>query len=486
MNIKDVLNIPGILQFEAGEDIEISGIQYDSRKVLPGNLFFAVRGYETDGHKYIGQAVENGATCVVCEEAPSIDVPFVTVESSRKALALAACNFYNHPSEKMKMIGITGTNGKTSGTYLIKNIIERLSGARVGLIGTIGNMIGNDFISSEHTTPESSDLQQLLADMYNRGCEYIVMEVSSHALALDRVLGINYALGIFTNLSQDHLDFHSDMDVYAEAKSLLFERSDISIINFDDKYADFMAEHADGKVLSLSLFAPEADFYVRRYNLRPDSVDYELEHDLNSYNIEIKIPGIFSVYNSVIAFAAGIALGFNGYKLAEIIKLSDSIKGRAESLETDGDYHIIIDYAHTPDALFNIINALRAGAAGRVVALFGCGGDRDRKKRPEMGRIAAENADFCIVTSDNPRTEKPEDIISDIIKGIPEEYNNKIKVICNREEAIKWAIYNHRPGDIIILAGKGHETYQIIGKIKRHMDEREIVRDIIEKRGLKV
>lgn len=484
MDIKDVLNIPDILQFEVKANIEINGIQYDSRKVMPGNIFFAVRGYETDGHKYIEQAVNNGAVCIVCEEEPSIKIPFVIVANSRRALALAACNFYEHPSSKMTMIGITGTNGKTSCTYLIKNIIERLSGAKVGLIGTIGNLIGNEPVSSEHTTPESSDLQGLLYKMSEEGCEYLVMEVSSHALALERVLGINFDVGVFTNLSQDHLDFHSDMNEYAEAKTLLFERSKLSIINFDDSYAKLMADHACGKLLSLSLYNDKADFYVKSYGLHPNFVEYKLIHANDFYDIEINIPGVFSVYNSLITFAVGIALGFSGDELADAIKLSDNIKGRAESLETDGDYHIFIDYAHTPDALLNIINALKEGAKGRVVVLFGCGGDRDRKKRPQMGRIASENADFCIVTSDNPRTEKPEDIIADILEGISEENKQKIEVICNREEAIEWAIENHHPEDIIVLAGKGHETYQIVGKVKRHMDEREIVRDIIEKRGL--
>ncbi len=484
MNIKDVLNIPDILQFEAQTNIEISGIQYDSRKVMPGNIFFAVRGYETDGHKYIEHAVNNGAVCVVCEEKPEVEIPFVLVSNSRRALALSACNYYGHPSAKMTMIGITGTNGKTSCTYLIKNIIERLSGEKVGLIGTIGNMIGDELISSEHTTPESSDLQSLLSKMSEEGCEYIVMEVSSHALSLERVLGIQFDVGVFTNLSQDHLDFHSDMDEYAEAKSMLFERSIVSIINLDDSYAALMANHVCGKLMGISLYDEKSDFYVKSYALHPNSVEYELIHANKPFNVEINIPGIFSVYNSLTAFAVGTALGFNEDELSGAIKLSGNIKGRAESVKTDGDYHIFIDYAHTPDALLNIISALKEGARGRVVVLFGCGGDRDRKKRPKMGKIASENADFCIVTSDNPRTEKPEDIIADILKGIAENNKHKTKVICNREEAIEWAIENHQPEDIIVLAGKGHETYQIVGKIKRHMDEREIVRDIISKRGL--
>lgn len=484
MNIKDVLNIPDILQFSVKKNMEISGIQYDSRKVMPGNIFFAIRGYETDGHRYIEQAISNGAVCVVCEEEPSPEMPFVLVANSRRALALAACNFYGHPSSKMTMIGITGTNGKTSCTYLIKNIIEHIKGAKVGLIGTIGNMIGDEFISSEHTTPESSDLQCLLSKMLEEGCEYLVMEVSSHALTLERVLGTNFDVGVFTNLSQDHLDFHSNMDEYAEAKSLLFERSKLSIINLDDSYADFMVKHAGGRLMSISLNDDKADFFVKSYALHPNLVEYELVHANKSHNIEINIPGIFSVYNSLTAYAVGTALGFDEDKLSGAIKLSANIKGRAESVETDGDYHIFIDYAHTPDALLNIITALKEGARGRVVVLFGCGGDRDRKKRSKMGKIASENADFCIVTSDNPRTEKPEDIISDIMKGIAEDSKHKIKVICNREEAIEWTIENHQPEDIIVLAGKGHETYQIVGKVKRHMDEREIVRDIIKKRGL--
>lgn len=484
MNIKDVLNIPDILQFEAQTNIEINGIQYDSRKVIPGNIFFAIRGYETDGHKYIDQAVNNGAACIVCEEKPNIQIPFVLVVNSRRALALAACNFYDHPSSKMKMIGITGTNGKTSCTYLIKNIIERISGAKVGLIGTIGNMIGDEFVSSEHTTPESSDLQTLLYTMSKAGCRYVVMEVSSHALSLDRVFGIRFDVGVFTNLSQDHLDFHKNMDEYAKAKAKLFERSKISIINFDDKYASLMAGHVNGKLMSMSLYDEKADFYVRRFSLHPNFVEYELMYLNKLNNVEINIPGMFSVYNSLTAFAVGVALGFNEYDIRAAIKLSENIKGRAESVETDGNYHIFIDYAHTPDALLNIISALKEGAKGRVVVLFGCGGDRDRNKRPKMGQIASENADFCIVTSDNPRTEKPEEIILDILKGIPENKKNQIKVICSREKAIEWAIENHQAEDIIILAGKGHETYQIVGKVKRHMDEREIVRDFIAKRSL--
>ncbi len=415
---------------------------------------------------------------------PQVDIPYVLVRDCRKALALLSRNFFGDPAGEMQIIGITGTNGKTTTTYLLKHLLEDTIGAKVGLIGTNGNMIGSEFIHTERTTPESFELQQLFAEMKSAGCTHVVMEVSSHSLVLSRVAGIDFAVGAFTNLTQDHLDFHHTMEEYAAAKALLFSVCRVGCINIDDKWADNMMKNAPCRLLTYSADGKEASLAAENIKLSAKGVSFTASCDGKRADVSLAIPGKFSVYNALNTIAVGLALGISLDDCAMAMKTAHGVKGRMELVPTDGDYTIVIDYAHTPDALENALKALRADHNGRLVALFGCGGDRDRTKRPIMGAIAADNADFVIVTSDNPRTEQPQAIIDEILVGLEGKKTEHI-AICDRAEAIKWAIDNHRANDVILLAGKGHEDYQVVGHEKHHMDEREIVAEHIEKRSKK-
>jgi UDP-N-acetylmuramoyl-L-alanyl-D-glutamate--2,6-diaminopimelate ligase len=400
----------------------------------------------------------------------------VRTDNSRRALALASRNFFGDPASKMKLVGVTGTNGKTTSTMLLKHLLET-KGEKVGLIGTNQNMIGSEVLPTERTTPESFELQKLFYDMANAGCTYCVMEVSSHSLVLDRVAGINFEVGAFTNLTQDHLDFHKTMDEYARCKALLFNQSKTGVINLDDEWAKFMLSSAECPTMTYSERDKSADVCAEDIALTARNVSFTL----SGKRVELGIPGRFSVYNALTVITTGLALGFSLDDCIAALKTANGVKGRVEVVPTDGDYTVLIDYAHTPDALENVIKSMKEVTHGRVVAVFGCGGDRDRTKRPIMGNIAVTNADFAVITSDNPRTEQPDAIIADITAGLPQGCDNYV-VIADRTEAIHWAIDNHREGDVIILAGKGHETYQIIGKTKHHMDEREIVAEYLETR----
>ena len=435
-----------VLEMHVPEDIELTGLEYDSRRVKPGSVFVAVRGFESDGHRYIPQAAANGAACIICEEAPGTDVPYVIVRDSRLALAIASRNFFGDPAGGLTMIGVTGTNGKTTTTYLLKHLLEQKLGAKVGLIGTNGNMIGAEFLHTEHTTPESRDLQELLRGMADAGCTHVVMEVSSHSLVLHRVAGIRFAVGIFTNLTQDHLDFHRTMENYAAAKALLFSQCERAVINRDDEWSEFMLERCACPAITFSEKA--GDLTASEISLSSSGVEFTAAYKGGAERVRLGIPGLFSVYNALGVIGAGLALGVSLHDCADSLASGRGVKGRVEVVPTDGDYTILIDYAHTPDALENVLRSMRAVTRGRLVVLFGCGGDRDRTKRPIMGRLAAGNADFVVVTSDNPRTEEPMAIIEDI------------------------------------LAGKGHEDYQIVGHETHHMDEREIVADILVRRKI--
>ncbi|MCL2368663.1 MAG: UDP-N-acetylmuramoyl-L-alanyl-D-glutamate--2,6-diaminopimelate ligase, partial [Oscillospiraceae bacterium] len=418
MKLRELLIELEPLAVTADLDMEIADVRYDSRAVGPGELFIAIEGLETDGHRYIQGAMAAGAVAVVCERAPEGDIPYVLVEDSRVALSLISAAYFGYPARQMKLLGVTGTNGKTTTTLLLKSVLEQCLKAKVGLIGTNENMIGDEIIEAERTTPESYVLQQLLRRMADAGCTYVVMEVSSHALALSRVAGLRFAVGIFTNLSQDHLDFHKNMDDYARAKSLLFTQSGQSVINIDDNYAHFMlsaAEDAGCHVLTFSVDKNEADIMAKNIRLKTGSVEFSVLVPGEIQRMVLHIPGEFSVYNALGVVGCACSLAIPLSKTAEALGRAKGVRGRVETVPTDGDYTVLIDYAHTPDALENVLTAVRGFAKGRVVALFGCGGDRDKKKRPLMGEIAARLSDLVIVTSDNPRTEVPEEIMADIL-----------------------------------------------------------------------
>ncbi len=473
MKLQAILQGLEPLEVHADLSREITGICYDSRAVKPGNLFVAICGYDTDGHKYIPMALEKGAACVLCEKAPA-EGEYVLLSDTRRGLALAGANWYGNPAGEMTMIGITGTNGKTTTTYLVKHILEDCLGAKVGLVGTIQNMIGDEVLHTERTTPESLELQALFRHMADAGCTHVVMEVSSHALSLHRVDGVTFDVGVFTNLTQDHLDFHKTMEEYCRAKAMLFARSKVGAVNVDDPWAKEILAHATCPVITYSAKG-QAALEATDIRLEPHHVAFTAHYQGTETACTLGIPGAFSVYNALSALSAALALGIAPEKAAASLATAQGVKGRAEVVPTPGkDYTVLIDYSHTPDSLENILKTVREFARGRVIAVFGCGGDRDPIKRPIMGKIAADLADLVVVTSDNPRTEDPMAIIDQILVGIPKD-QTPTTVIENRRQAIRWAMDNAQAGDVIVLAGKGHETYQEIGHEKFHLDEREEV-----------
>ena len=475
MKLRDLLkNVPTVC-VNAPEDLEISGVSYDSRLTQPGDLFVAITGYAQDGHIYIPSAVAKGAVCVICERPPEgTEIPYVQVEHSRLALALLGANWFDHPAKKLTMTAVTGTNGKTSTTYLLKAVLEQALGAKVGLIGTNQNMIGDVVLDTERTTPECFELHKLFRQMLDAGCTHVVMETSSHALFEGRTHGIDFEVAIFTNLTQDHLDFHETMENYCDAKAILFKSSRKAVCNADDPWTPRLLKDAGCQTLFYSVEQP-SDLKAEHVELAADHVAFTAVTAQERVDVRVEIPGGFMVYNTLDVLGAAVQLGVPLERAAEILRSVPHVKGRVEVVPTPGkDYTILIDYAHSPDGLENVLTSVRGFAKGRTVAVFGCGGDRDRTKRPKMGRIAAELADFVIVTSDNPRTEEPMAIIQEILAGM-EGMDTPYVVVENRVEAIHYAMDHALPGDVITLCGKGHETYQIIGHEKRHLDEREVV-----------
>lgn len=461
-------------------DIDIKGIQYDSRKIEKGDVFFCIEGYNLDGHKYIQNAINNGAIAVVCQKTieTELNCNILKVEDSRKALAISASNYYKNPCNSMKIIGITGTNGKTTSAFMIKAILEQ-QGYKVGLIGTIANYIGDKKIHTERTTPESLELHELFKEMVDSGVDYCVMEVSSHSLSLDRVYGIEFCESIFTNLTQDHLDFHKTFENYFSAKLKLFKSSKNSVINIDDIYG----ERAYGLISSAKLsfgLNQTVDILASDIKMHSRGSKFTLEHKNNSSEIELNIPGNYNVYNAL----GAIAVCLNQGVALESIKLGlqkVQVPGRCELVASNLNlgFEILLDYAHTPDGLENILKTAREFTKGKLISVFGCGGDRDKTKRSIMGRIGSELSDISLITSDNPRTEEPLEIINDVVKGIAK---HNFEIIENRREAIKRAIEIAGPGDVIVIAGKGHEDYQILKDKTIHFDEREVVSEIIKER----
>lgn len=455
------------------KDIDITSVTYDSRKVKDGSVFVCIKGFETDGHKYAKTAVENGAAVVVAQDKIDVGVPVVYVENSRRVMAELACTFYGNPSEQFSLVGITGTNGKTTITYLIKSILET-AGKRVGVIGTNQNIIGDKVLltkSTTPTTPNALELQQLFTEMVHYGAEYVVMEVSSHALDLDRVHGCNFDVGVFTNLTQDHLDFHKTMENYLNAKAKLFGLSEKGVVNFDDDGGKKIVN--DAKCPDILKTGLEAGCDLRAENIKITArgSQFDMVYNGKKYPAMVRIPGRFSVYNAICAAGAALQLGIDIDTVIKGLESATGVVGRVEIVPTDTDYTVIIDYAHTPDGLENIIRCVKGFAEGRVITLFGCGGDRDNSKRSVMGEISGQLSDFSIITSDNPRTEDPDGIIDEIEAGMKKTDGEYIR-ITDRRRAIAYALDTAKAGDVIVLAGKGQETYQIIGKEKFDFDER--------------
>jgi len=448
-------------------ETEITGLSYDTRTIRPGEVFVALRGYKTDGHRYIEQARRLGAAAVVAEEGEGV----LLVPDSRSALARMSANWFGHPGDDLTLIGVTGTNGKTTTTTLLWGMLKEVLGTKAGLIGTNEVRVGEETFPAQRTTPESYEVQQWLRRMADAGCTHVVMEVSSHALCLSRVEGLTFAVGAFTNLTQDHLDFHKTMEAYRQAKGRLFTQSRRGVVNWDDRAGHWYMDHAPCPVVTYSERHDEAELTAKDLWLYPDRVEFVAVTRREIARVRLDIPGGFTVYNALCALACAVALDIPLEQAAQALERSPGVKGRMERVPIPGPGTVIIDYAHTPDALEKALLALRDFTKGRLICLFGCGGDRDRGKRPLMGAIAQRLSDVCVVTSDNPRTEPPEDIIKDILAGMEEAP----LVEPDREKAIRLALGLLEEGDTLLLAGKGHETYQEVNGEKRHMDERELV-----------
>ncbi len=472
MKLHELLKDTGMVPVAIDADREITAITCDSRRIEEGCLFVCIVGTVVDGHKFAAEAEANGAAAVVVQRDLGLRTQLLT-DNTRRAWAQICANWFGRPAERLHLVGVTGTNGKTTTTTLIKSILE-YDGHKVGLIGTINNMVGNRVLPAERTTPDPYDLQSLLALMVMEGCEYCVMEVSSHALDQQRVECCFCDVGIFTNLTQDHLDYHKTMENYLAAKKRLFSMSRVGIVNLDDAASAEMVRDVPCETVSFAVDNDCADYTARNVRRLADGVVFELVGVGEIGRVRMRIPGQFSVYNGLAAATACLKLGMPFDRVVEALSAADGVKGRAEVVPTGRDFTVIIDYAHTPDGMENICRTLKECTTGRLVTVFGCGGDRDKTKRPLMGAIAAQLSDYLVVTSDNPRTEDPAAIINDIVAGLADT-DTPYTVVENRVEAIRWAIANAQAGDTILLAGKGHETYQILGDETIHLDEREVV-----------
>ena len=482
MKLSELLKDISVVECTANLETDISAICYDSRKATPGSLFVAISGFASDGNRFIPMAVGKGSVAVVTAKKPVTDVPYILVENDRLALSLLATNFYDCPAKKMKLIGVTGTNGKTSTTLLLKQVLEKTLGAKVGLIGTMENMVGQEVIPTERTTPESLELQQLFDRMQRAGCSHVVMEVSSHALTLDRVGGVRFDVAAFTNLTEDHLDFHKTMDAYCDAKAELFARCDRAVINIDDSYAYRMQEKAACPVIRTSCHV--ADLYATDVVMEAEGISFTAVAGEKRVPVSLPIPGKFTVYNALSVIGIALQLGVSLEDSARALATVYGVKGRMEVVPTPGTpYSVLIDYSHTPDALENVITSVKNFCKGRVITVFGCGGDRDPIKRPIMGHIGVKLSHIGIITSDNPRTEDPNSIIADILKGV-KVADGLYYVVPERRLAMRYAMDIAQKDDIIILAGKGHETYQEINGVKHHLDEREEVAQHLQELGI--
>jgi UDP-N-acetylmuramoyl-L-alanyl-D-glutamate--2,6-diaminopimelate ligase len=472
-------------------DPEITGLAYDSRHVKPGDLFFCVVGAKSDGHDFLPDAVARGAAAAIVErELPHLPVPALLVENARAAMPKVAADFFGYPSRKLALVGVTGTNGKTTTTYLVE-AIARAANRGTGVIGTLGARINDDELPGERTTPESPDLQGLLAAMVEaddgRGM-VVAMEASSHALHQGRTEGCEFDVGVFTNLTQDHLDYHPTMEDYFQAKALLFThypkqsgKRYTGVINVDDPYGERLATMSGGEVIT---YGVEKNATLRATDIEASATGlrFTLNTPEGSFPLKLRLGGLFNVYNSLGAMGAGRALGFDWDTILGALQAAPGVPGRFESVDAGQDFGVIVDYAHTPDGLENVLQAARALHPRRLITVFGCGGDRDRTKRPIMGRLAAELSDFVVVTSDNPRTEEPNSILDQIQAGIPADAAAQVERDVDRRKAIVRAVGEAKTGDLVVIAGKGHENYQIFADGTIHFDDREEARKALNAR----
>lgn len=459
------------------ENIEINSVVSDSRKNVDGStLFVCLKGMTFDAHDVIPDLVSRGVGVLVVSHDCGLPNQIV-VSDTREALCKIWANYYGNPQNKLKLVGVTGTNGKTTTTTVIKKMLATL-GIKAGLIGTCRNEIGDEVVHAERTTPEPDEFYSLLRRMVDAKCEYVVMEVSSQGLDQKRLEGIEFELGVFTNLTQDHLDVHGSMENYYQAKKLLFSKCRAALINIDDEWGKRLYNEISCHKKSFSI-EDKADFTAYGITLLPHCSSYWYSDGTKAFKAAVRLPGMYNVSNTLAVLASLEILGFSPNICVPFISSVDGVSGRCEVIDTGLDFTVVIDYAHTPDAIENILENVGECATGRVICLFGCGGNRDAKKRPLMAASAASHADFLVITSDNPRNEDPELIIKDILAGLPDGYKNYVTVT-NRRDAIFWAIKNAQKDDVIVLAGKGHEDYQILAdNVKIHFDEREVVVDAL-------
>ncbi|WP_172839041.1 UDP-N-acetylmuramoyl-L-alanyl-D-glutamate--2,6-diaminopimelate ligase [Thermanaeromonas toyohensis] len=493
LSLKELSSVVEVLDRGGDQGVLIRGLHYDSRRVEPGFLFVAVPGFRTDGHLYLKEAAERGAVAAVIQKEVPLPpgISWIRVRDTRMALADLAAYFYGYPSRRLRLFGVTGTNGKTTTTYLIEGLLSQ-AGRPTGLLGTVANRLGEQVLTTEHTTPESLDLQRLLAWMVDSGAEAVAMEVSSHALALERVRGTEFDVAVFTNLTQDHLDFHRNMEDYFNAKAKLFTSLGegfksgfkYAVINSDDLWSPRLIALTKVPVITYGL---RTKAMVRAENVKMESTGTFLEVVCagQRYPLHLKLVGQFNVYNALAAWSVGWQEGLEPHVIADILSRLEGAPGRFEKVEAGQDFTVIVDYAHTPDGLENVLRAARQVTPGRVIVVFGCGGDRDRTKRPLMGEAAAKLSDFCVITSDNPRSEDPEAIIAEILPGVERVKTRDYIVEVDRRRAIARALEMARSGDTVVIAGKGHETYQLIGGKVLPFDDRQVAREELKRLGWK-
>ncbi len=463
-------------------DLEITGITIDSRHVKPGNLFVAISGFEVDGHDFVDDAIQKGAGVLVVEhDTGEKSIPVIRVGNTRQTVALLANRYYGEPAEGLQILGITGTNGKSTVAFLLESVLAN-AGLEVGLMGTLVYQWKGKKETAGRTTPDSIELFHLLRKMNDDGVRCVVMEVSSHALALDRILGIQYNTAVFTNLSRDHLDFHSSMEEYGRCKAKLFEMlSDegCGVVNGDDPAVDRIVEMARGKIVRYGEESTKLDYKIESIQHSAGKNHFIMRHNKKTIPVETHLRGRFNIMNCAAAAICGLEMGLDESLVREGISRIRTVRGRMETIQSIEGFKVVIDYAHTPEALYNVLTATREFTENQLILVFGCGGDRDRGKRPEMGSIAVDYADVIFVTSDNPRRENPEVIIRDILDGI--EINKKVVSISDRRAAIHAALDEAKPGDVVLIAGKGHETYQEVGTQRCPFDDREVVENHLKR-----
>lgn len=465
--------------------VDINGIAYDSRQVKPGYLFICISGFKTDGHLYIEQAVKNGAAAVLVERSVDSfkDTTIIMTANSRRAISAAAANFYSQPTHDLHVIGVTGTNGKTTTTHLIRAILEE-AGLKTSIMGTLYARVDDKTMDFGHTTPEALEIESFMRTSLDSGARYAVMEVSSHALDLYRVDGIHFNVAVFTNLTQDHLDYHTSMENYKAAKQKLFamippKEGNLAVVNADDSYAQDFIRAAKTSVIT---YAINHDSDVKAVNVKSSlkGSSFTVRYKDATFNIKMKLIGLFSVYNALAAIAVALGEGVSPAIIKKVLQKVEGVPGRFEQVDVGQDFTVVVDYAHTPDGLENILRTGRELTENRLITVFGCGGDRDRSKRPLMGEIAASHSDFCVVTSDNPRSEDPEAIINDIVPGLDKVKDSRYAIISDRREAIRHAIYLARKGDLVIIAGKGHETYQLVKDKVLDFDDKKVAIEVLK------